>query len=173
MLDLSSSRWALLRSSSGGDGRLTADLLSRIARGEPAEAHYEELHEQLCHQLSLSEVAYAAAPHLARNAEAAQRALRWPPLQILGEIAALRSLRSESIGPPPGVPDDLRTDLEAALTLGMRLTAEELAGRLTSEESRPLIAALAGFQGEADLAIHLFLSGRDLSCPSCGEPIKF
>ncbi len=169
MLDLASPRWSQLKASPGGNGQLAATSLSRIRGGD--DSAYAELQHQACHQYTLGEVAYAVVPHLvdiASNSDIRQRV--WP-LSVVGAVAAAR-LIAPTTSPP--IPPDLCDAFAAANDSARALTAEALCEvGWEIEESFQLLGAMAAFQGHGHLAMHLFSSGVELSCPVCGEYMKF
>jgi hypothetical protein len=172
-LPLTSDRWQTLRTTTGS-GTIAAELLSRIQTDPGSlDALYGELHEQLCHQLTLVDAAYAAVPHVVNlaTAETGQRAA----LRIVGEVAALCSLPKDSdLPPPPAIPEDLERPLIEAFTAARRLVGEILRSmRGPAGDARDLIAVMSALQGQPDLAIHLFLAEGQLSCPHCGEGIRW
>ena len=170
MISLDSDRWLRLTSSVGGDGTLAAQLLRQLYNGR--EEHYAELQHQACHQFQLSggNVAYALAPHLVNLASGASPVERVVPLSIVGNIVAARC--TEPTGSPP-VPSDLASDLESAISQAKTLALHALQNVCDLYDSQQLIATITAIQGLGDLAMHLFISGPELSCPECGEYISF
>lgn len=69
MLSLSNPQWGHF-SANYTDGRQVADLLVRAENGEDFHHWYDDLHQELIHQYTVSQVAYPAAPHLVRLAQA-------------------------------------------------------------------------------------------------------
>ncbi|MGD8474213.1 MAG: hypothetical protein PVH59_08810, partial [Anaerolineae bacterium] len=68
MLSLTDPQWGKLQSTYG-DGTQVAELLARAASGNPFDLWYDELFQELCHQYTVSEAAYAALPHLVALAQ--------------------------------------------------------------------------------------------------------
>jgi hypothetical protein len=170
MLPLNSSRWDELAASSGGSGRMAADLIGQVRAGD--QSAYAELSEQLCHQFSVGEVAYAAVPHLVDLAASLGPYERLNPLRIVGAVVAARATYARSA--PPIAPD-LLDPYTAALSTCFDLTLASLRESWSPGELLELIAVLASLKGANELAMHIFGCGgsADLSCPQCGEYIKF
>ena len=167
MLDLSSAEWSHLRASAGGDGRLTAHLLTKLAGGDTDE--WAELHHQVCHQNTVGEVAYVAAPHMVEIARGASPYIRAQLLSTLGAIEASRKTWPEHA---PTIRAEWQVEYERACENARALAADGLRHRGEQVETFLLLGALAGLHGHADLAMLLQL-GPDLSCPVCGDPIEF
>ena len=170
MLALESDRWSQLNASSGiGNGNFAAELLRQIRAGQTEP--YDELGHQICHQMSVGEVAYAVVPHLVDLATNAAPANRLKPLSLVGYVIASRAcLLSQA----PEIPEGLLADYEAAVTHALPLALESL--RKTSwspYDANHLIATVSALHGRADVAMQLFLSSPDLTCPECGEYIRF
>ena len=113
-------------------------------------------------------------PHVIDIARSRPARARIPPLLIAGTVAACGA--AFLVQTPP-VPDDLRADYDGTAGLALAMAA----GALTEPGWRrgevvELIGVVAAFQGHCDLAIHLFLHGgsdHDLSCPECGQYIRW
>jgi hypothetical protein len=172
MLALDSPRWATLKASAGGSGALAARLLQAIRAGAVSE--FGELYHQCCHQLGVGEVAYAAVPHVIDIARGLPVRERVEPLVIAGTVAACcAAFPSET----PPIPDDLRADYEASARPAHLMATAALGETVWRRgEVVELLGVVAAFQAHCDLAIHLFLHGGsdyDLSCPECGEYIRW
>jgi len=173
MVPLDSPRWATLRSSSGSNGELAARLLREIRAG--AGADWAELYHQACHQLTIGgDLAYAIVPHVVDIAGRLPVRERIWPLEIAGTVAACQ-IAFPSSSPP--VPEDLCADYEASAQPALQMATQALSetgwGR---GQVVQLLGVVAAFQGLCDVAIHLFLHGGsddDLSCPECGEYIRW
>ena len=172
MLPLDSPRWTTLNASPGGSGAQAARLLQAIRAGAICE--FGELYHQCCHQLTVGEVAYAVIPHVidvARNLSVRERIA---PLGIAGTVAACR-MAFPSQAPP--IPGDLRADFEGSSQSALQMATEALCERNWRRgEVVELLGVVAAYQGHCDLALHLFLHGgsdHDLSCPECGEYIRY
>lgn len=172
MLSLESPRWAALRSSPGGSGASAARLLRDIRSG--AGDDFGELYHQCCHQLGVGEVAYAVVPHAIDIARARPVRARVLPLVIAGTVAACCAAFPSQT---PPVPDDLRADYDGAAGPALVMAAGAVAEPgWRRGEVVELLGVVAAFQGHCDLAIHLLLHGgsdHDLSCPECGEYIRW
>jgi hypothetical protein len=171
MLALDSPRWRTLKSSPGFNGESSARLIRELRDGNK---EFAELYHQACHQFGVGEVAYAIAPHLIDIAAGLPPRQRMWPLVITGTVAAVRAGWPRTT---PPVPEDLRADYDRANVQALRMATEALRDRLqwSPGEVLELLAVVAGLHGSTDLAMHLFLLGGtdELSCPSCGEPIRF
>jgi hypothetical protein len=66
-------------------------------------------------------------------------------------------------------------DYAAANVRALELATEAVSQRAwTLDEFRELVAVVSSLNGDSDLAMFLFSTGgSELSCPSCGEAIKF
>jgi len=63
MIDLTDQRWGQY-AGNYSDGSAVADLLDKAYSGETIDHWYEDLHQEICHQYTVSQVALLAAPHL-------------------------------------------------------------------------------------------------------------
>jgi hypothetical protein len=132
------------------------------------------LYHQACHQFDVGEVAYAVVPHAVALAGQLPMRRRLWPLVIAGTVAACAAAFPSST---PPIPADLRADYEASAGPALRLALESLGQPgWPPGEVVELLAVVAAFHGRCDLAIHQFLHGGsndDLSCPWCGEYIRW
>jgi hypothetical protein len=135
---------------------------------------WAELYHQVCHQLSVGEVAYAVVPHVVEVAGRLPSRERLWPLVIAGTVAACRAAFPSQT---PRLPEDLQADYEASARPALRMATAALAEPgWRRGEVVELLGVVAAFQGHCDLAIHLFLHGGnddDLHCPECGEYIRW
>ena len=172
MLPLDSERWAQLKSSAGGDGTLAAQLIGSARAGDTAAL--DELQHQICHQLSVGEVAYAGSPHLIAIARDATLEARVQALVIVGWVAAAAAAFPDQT---PSLPDDLRKEYLESLEMALPLALDAL----QSDSLRPgqvidLLGVVAALRGRCNLALHLLLHGGsdgELSCPECGDYIAW
>lgn len=166
MLDLDSPLWANIPASCSMSGGRTPKLIRQIRAGD--DRAYDELTQELCHQLTVGEVAYVAVPHLvdiARKEEVRRRVL---PLSLIGAVEAARKAHQDA----PPIRNDWETEYFAANAQARILTAEALAlSGWRKQDSHLLLAASAALHGHTELAMFLFLDGGadKLSCPVCGE----
>ena len=167
MLDLKSPEWAHLRASSGGNGVLTAELLAELYAGD-ANA-WGELCNQVCHQNTVGEVAYVAAPHLVEIAVQAGPHLKALVLFTIGDMEASRQAYPRNTAP---IRPEWLAEYQRACADARSLAARTLQERGERVDTILLIAALAGLHGHANVAI-LLQSGPEPWCPECGEPIAF
>ena len=165
MLDLESLEWEAIAS----NGKFTAQLIIKVQAGD--DSALDELYQQLCHQNTVSKVAFAAVPHLisiARNPLNIKR--RAMLLSTIGSIVASRQCYSRSAAK---LPDEWKTDFIQACDEARILAAESLlTPALDTEDSFQLIGALAALHGHSNLAL-LLESGLNFYCPECGEYIEF
>jgi hypothetical protein len=82
MIDLSDQQWGQFEGNYT-DGSTVASLLEKGYAGDAINHWYEELHQEICHQYTVSEVAFVAGPHLLRLASM-NIELRKPLLVLLG-----------------------------------------------------------------------------------------
>jgi hypothetical protein len=172
MLALDSPRWATLKASAGGTGALAARLLRDIRSGSLGE--FVELYHQACHQLTVGEVAYAVVPHVVEIAGTLPMRERVWPLVIAGTVAACCAAFPSST---PPIPDDLQAAYAQAQHAALLLATDALRECVWRPgEATELLAVVSALHGRCDLALHLFLHGgsdSDLSCPECGEYIRW
>jgi hypothetical protein len=168
VLDLKSPAWATISASPGGNGVLTARLLGQLWDGD--ESAWAELYQQVCHQNTVGEVAFVAAPHLvgiARNAKPRFRAIL---LGTIGSIVASGQCYGRGAAK---LREEWKADFALACANARSLAAETLREPdLDPADSFELIATLAALHGHANLAL-LLQDGPRLSCPECGAPIVF
>jgi hypothetical protein len=143
---LTDPRWLEFRANYTDGGRV-AELLARAQSGEPLNGWYDELHQELCHQYTVSAAAYPAGPHLVRVAMEREE-FRKPLLVLLGACHAF-SEPSKTGGVPADVEEEWRTSAEAAIPLIAGLLAQP---QPTESDLRYLLSALAAVGGYASLA---------------------
>jgi hypothetical protein len=170
MLDYDDQRWETLQASPGGTGELAARLLSQIRDGKGVDAAYAELYEQICHQGTVGEVAYAVVPHLIDIAKQSRPEQQYQPL---AQIAAVLTCSVWFPDVCPAVPADLHGDYEEAKLQALRLAASRLQNHeLDPVESLHMIQLVAIVHGQSTIAI-LIQRWPDYTCPSCDEVIDF
>jgi len=130
-----------------------------------------EMHNQVCHQHTVGEVAYVDVPQLVGIARATndleRRALL---LDTVGDIVASRKCYPHGAAK---LRDEWKTDYVRSCEEARTLTAESLQqADLDPDTSFQLLGTLAALHGHADLAL-LLGGSRDLECAECGEPIVF
>lgn len=147
MLPLTDPKWRNLKANYT-DGSRVAELLVSAGGGAPAEQWYEDLFQELCHQYTVSEAAFFAAPHLARIA-AARPDVRKDLLILLASCHA--SARSPE---PLPIPAESEGGWRSSAAEGLPMLASLLARPPADEdELRYLLSSLAALQGYADLAL--------------------
>jgi hypothetical protein len=162
VLSLSDPRWSELQSTYGSGTRVV-DLLSRAEGGAPFDSWYHDLFQELCHQYTVSEAAYAAVPHLvnlARDDGEARKHL----LVLAGSCYAFSQLPEAS-----PIPADLEAEWDAAAREAIPLLTEVLAtDELSESDLRYLFLSLVAFQGHHSLALALEALDAESECPNCG-----
>ena len=141
MIELTDPKWSELKGNYG-NGTLVAGLLAQAQAGAPIDEWYEDLFQGLCHQETVSEAAYAAAPHLVKIA-ASPVAPRKDLLILLGACYS----NSDS-----HIPTELAEEWHASARKAIPLLAEILAEPQPELELRYLFASLAAFHGYQWLA---------------------
>ena len=146
MLSLSDPHWAQFRANYT-DGVQVARLLMRVESGEPLDAWHEELFQELCHQYTVSEAAFPAAPHLARLAAAFEE-YRLELLILLGTChASAEPARVAQLSA------DIAEGWHASAKEAVPLIADLLARpQVADVELRYLMSALAAVHGYPALA---------------------
>ena len=142
MIELTDLKWNEL-GGNYGNGAHVAVLITKAMSGAPIDEWYEELFQGLCHQETVSQAAYAAAPHLVKIA-ASPGAPRKDLLILLGACYA-------NSGSP--IPTELEEDWHAPAKKTAQLSAEiEEEWRASARQAIPLLAELlAEPQPELDL----------------------
>ena len=141
MIELTDPKWSELEGNYG-NGALVAELIAQAQSGAPIDEWYEELFQGLCHQYTVSQAAYAAAPHLVKIA-ASPGAPRMELLILLGACYA----NSDS-----PIPTDLEDEWRASAKAAIPLLAELLAEPQPELELRYLFSCMAAFHGYQWLA---------------------
>jgi hypothetical protein len=154
MLALEDSRWKDLPGNYN-DGSQTAALLRQAYAGIEFDTWFEDLAQELVHQYTVSEVAYAALPHLVQLAEGnpAWRAA----LLILAGVCL-----SYGNQPPAAIAAEYEADLSAAAGPARVMLGELLSHEQDSDSDVVyMLSALAAFHNCTDLA-H-FIEGQEWS----------
>lgn len=165
MLRLDDPRWGELQSNYG-TGSSTAQLLSRAIAGDPLDGWYDDLFQELLHQYTLSQVAFAAMPHLLEIAR--QRPDTRMHLLIL--IGACYAHAADPKAPliPVDFKKEWHSTAQKALTLICTLLAED---QFSENELRYLLAALAALHGHHQLSVAVEALDTLVECPQCGALI--
>ncbi len=147
MLLFNDPRWNQLKSTYG-TGATVAQLLSSVIADAPLGDWYDTLFQELLHQYTLSQVAYAAVPHLVDIAKRRPDARKH--LMVL--IGACYAHSSDPGGPV--VPSYLQQEWQSARTAALPLMLEVLEdSQLDEEEIRYLLSSLAALKGQNELSI--------------------
>lgn len=159
MIELTDPKWSELKGNYG-NGTLVAGLIAQAQSGAPIDEWYGDLFQGLCHQETVSQAAYAAAPHLV-NIAAAPGAPRLDLLILLGACYA------NSVSPIPTdleekwheparhalpLPAELEEDWCASARQAIPLLAGLLIEPHPEVELRYLFACMAAFHGYQWLA---------------------
>jgi len=168
VIELDSTAWADVKASPGGNGVLTAQLLADLRDGD--ESAWGELYQQVCHQNSVGEVAFVAAPHMVAIARVSTPRIRALLLSTVGSIvASAKSYPADAAKPR----DEWRAEFDRACAEAIVLASESLRDApIDRDDSLMLIQAVAALHGHANLAL-LLQNGPDFCCPECGEPINY
>ena len=162
MIALTDPKWLELRGNFS-NGIQIAELLSKAQANLPTGEWYEDLFQGLCHQDTVSEAAYAAAPYLVEIAEM-PNAPRLKLLVLLGACymnsgSPIPTDKEESWHPPAQKTIQLTPELEeewhASARKAIPLLVELSAVPQPELELRYLFASLAAFQGYQWLAKRL------------------
>ncbi len=162
MLALTDPKWRELKGNYG-NGSQIAELLSKAHANAPMDEWYEDLFQGLCHQETVSEAAYAAAPHLLKIAESPE-APKMELLIMLGACytnsgIAIAAKLEEEWHPPASksvsIPGLFEEEWQATSRKAIPLVAELLAKPQPELELRYLFASLAAFNGFPWLAKRL------------------
>ena len=162
MLSLTDPTWSKLQSTYG-TGTRVAELLSLAASGAPFDGWYHELFQELCHQYTVSEAAYAALPHLV-NLARENREARKHLLVLAGSCYALSQV-PDTLPIPAGVGEEWHAAAREAIPL---LTEVLSADGLSESDLRYLFFSLAAFHGHYSLALALEALDAESQCPNCG-----
>ena len=169
MLSLSDPKWCELKSNYG-DGARVAELLSLAKSNAPSYTWYDELFQELLHQYTLSEAAYAAVPYLldiAGEREDLQE-------QLLVLVVACYTFSQAPEAAP--IPAELEGEWHGAARQAIPIMGVVLGKSQTSQSTlRYLFSSLAAFNGHYALAVTLEALDVEIECPNCGgfiEPSK-
>jgi hypothetical protein len=145
-------------------GANVANLLTAAKSGAPVDKWYDDIFQELMHQYTLSEVAYAAVPHLVEIAEK-NRDLR---LEIMVLVGACYAHSTD-----PGVPEipsrlsDAWIDArQRSLPVILDVLSES---QLSENEIRYLLSSLAAIKGFNQMSIAIEALDTEVECPHCGE----
>jgi hypothetical protein len=149
MLSLSDPIWPRFQANYT-DGAGVAGLLRRAESGEPPDSWYDDLFQELCHQYTVSQAAYPAAPHLVRLANA-HPDLRADLMILLGACYAYAQ-SAPPVSLPAHIVEEWRLTAERAVTLIAALLTEPQTDQI---ELRYLLASLAAVKGHPGLAVSI------------------
>lgn len=159
MIELTDPKWNELQGNYGNGPRV-AELIAKAMSGAPIDEWYEELFQGLCHQETVSQAAYAAAPHLVKIA-ASPGAPRKDLLILLGACytnsylpipADLEERWHEPARQAITLPAELEEEWRASARQAIPLLAELLTEPQPELDLRYLFSCLAAFHGYQWLA---------------------
>jgi hypothetical protein len=162
LIELTDPKWNELGGNYSNGARV-AELIAKAMAGAPIDEWYEELFQGLCHQETVSQAAYAAAPHLVKIA-ASPGAPRKDLLILLGACYAnsdspIPTELEEDWHAPTNKPTQLPTEIEeewrASARQAIPLLAELLAKPQPELDLRYLFSCMAAFHGYQWLAMKL------------------
>jgi hypothetical protein len=166
MLELNDPRWQQLHSNYT-NGAHVAELLTLAGSGTDVDRWYDDLFQELCHQYTVSEAAYAALPHLVEISSRLQNVSK----ELIVLAAACYTFATQ-----PGaaeMPAEFETDWHTAARSAIPAAAKLLADPISDESDlRYLLFSLAAFNGKHDLAITIESLDTLLECPNCGFLIE-
>lgn len=132
MIELTDPKWSELEGNYG-NGAQVAELIAKAMAGAPVDEWYENLFQDLCHQETVSEAAYAAAPHLVKIA-ASPGAPRKDLIILLGACYA-----NSSSPIPTKLEEDWHVPARKAISLPAEIEEE---WRASAWQAIPLLAEL-------------------------------
>jgi hypothetical protein len=162
VLSLTDPGWRELQSTYGNGSRV-AELLSRAASDVSFDRWYDDLFQELCHQYSVSEAAYAALPHLvalAQDDEAARKHL----LVLAGGCYAFSQLPG-ALPIPAGLEKEWHASARDAIPFLAEVLSEE---QLSESDLRYMLFSLSALQGHHSLALAIEALDVEIECPNCG-----
>lgn len=146
MLELNDPRWLQFQANYT-DGGHVAKLLEQAEFGAPLDRWYDDLFQELCHQYTVSEAAYPAAPHLVRLATEFSE-FRLDLLVLLGGCYAF-SEPLKDLSPPAEIEAEWLASAREAIPLIVGLLTQP---QPTEDVIRYLLSALAAVHGYPALA---------------------
>jgi hypothetical protein len=159
VIELTDPKWSEL-SGNYSNGVLVAGLIAKAQAGTPVDGWYDDLFQELCHQYTVSEAAYAAVPHLVKIAATPDA----PSMDLLILLGACYANSDSPI--PTGLEEDWHVPTRQVIPLpveyeedwhstaneAITLLAQLLAEPHSEDELRYLFASMAAFQGYQWLA---------------------
>lgn len=160
MLSLTDPSWRLFKANYS-DGSHVASLLQHAESGESIDTWYEDLFQELCHQYTVSQSAYPAAPHLLRIALSRPEIQR-DVLVLLGSCYAFSTLPT-MVSMSKDVLEEWRASARQAVPVIAGLLAQP---QESEEELRYLLFALAAVHGHPGLAARIEALDADKDFPA-------
>lgn len=146
----------------GTGAEWVASILGMLLDDPSQAALFKEMWPGVCSEGTTYDAAFAAAPYLVDIARRVPPQATFEYLAVFGLIETYAST----------VPEDLEPGYRQALRDARELALQQLPDCPTDHNLRYLLAALAAFQGRADLAsILVDLDVIQEPCPSCGTVV--
>jgi hypothetical protein len=165
LLSLTDPKWSELKSTYG-NGIRVAELLSLAKGGAPSPTWYDELFQELLHQYTVSEAAYAAIPHLVEIADEREE-LREQLLMLIGACYAF----SQTPEATP-ITAELEENWRGAARQAIPIMGGVLGRSQPSQSNlRYLFSSLAALNGHYSLAVVLEALDSEIECPHCWDLI--
>jgi len=146
MIPLTDPRWSQFQANYI-DGSTVAGLLARAYSGESLDHWYDDLFQEICHQYTVSQAAYPAAPHLISLAKE-HEPFRKQLLILLGVCYAYAE-RPLGASLPPDIREAWVQSSQEAIPLLLGVLA---APQTSPAELLYLLSSLAAFHGYPSLA---------------------
>lgn len=167
MLSLDSLRWESLRTYRGAGAELPAAIRKwrEAIGGEEEEPLWTDLWERFLHQGTITDAAYAAAPHVVQELK---RIAPQNRLDYLVQLGIVESARASQVS--PDLPEYLADSYNEAVMEARSYAVACLSLGLRKAEFRYLVSALCSFYGHGELGNLIFdLDALHGVCPECGE----
>jgi len=146
MIPLSDPHWRQFQANYT-DGCTVASLLARAYSGEPLVHWYDALFQEICHQYTVSQAAYPAAPHLVSLAKEHEPFCK--NLLILFGTCCAYAERTTSASLPADILEAWVQSARDALPLVLGLLGQP---QPSSADLLYLLSSLAAFSGYPSLA---------------------
>ncbi len=170
MLPLDSPRWRSFGTYFGSPEQVPQRLASwRQSIGSPAEEScWWDLSDQILHQGTITDAAFAAVPHVLKDLHLVEPRRR---LEYLVGLSMIESARQMDSG-APALAADLADAYHKAVAQARRFAVELLALEWPKIEFRYILSILAGLHGHGVLGDLIFnMDSLCGDCPKCGESV--
>jgi len=147
LLQLDDPQWAQYKGNYTS-GANVAKLISDLRIGSPTGDRYEEIFQELLHQYTLSEVAYASVPHLV---EIAENNL-YPRKEIMVLVGGCYAHSTDPGAPeiPPLLVESWMDAQTRSLPIILNVLEEQ---QLDGNDIRYLLSSLAAIKGQNEMSI--------------------